>query len=92
MGEAPAKEKDFRKILAQKDVDAISIASPDHWHTPMAIAGPVGGFLAARAFGLTVGLSAFLLFSLALVFFIYAAEKPPSLRRGASQSARIAAP
>src|SRR5713101_8754188 len=33
------------------------------------IAGPVGGFLAARAFGLTVGLSAFLLFSLALLFF-----------------------
>ena len=43
MGEAPAKEKDFRKILAQKDVDAISIASPDHWHTPMAIAGLQAG-------------------------------------------------
>jgi predicted dehydrogenase len=43
MGEAPAKEKDYRKILAQKDVDAISIASPDHWHTPMAIAGLQAG-------------------------------------------------
>jgi predicted dehydrogenase len=43
LGEAPAKEKDFRKILAQKDVDAISIASPDHWHTPMAIAGLQAG-------------------------------------------------
>jgi len=43
MGEAPAKEKDFRKILAQKDVDAISIASPDHWHTPMAIDGLQAG-------------------------------------------------
>jgi predicted dehydrogenase len=39
MGEAPEKAKDFRKILDQKDVDAISIASPDFWHTPMAIAG-----------------------------------------------------
>jgi len=31
MGDAPAKQQDFRKILEQKDVDAISIASPDHW-------------------------------------------------------------
>src|SRR3984885_1416240 len=43
MGEAPATEKDFRKILEQKDVDAITIASPDHWHTPMAIAGLQAG-------------------------------------------------
>src|ERR1700751_3293828 len=39
MGEAPAAEKDFRAILEQRDVDAIAIATPDHWHTPMAIAG-----------------------------------------------------
>src|ERR1700728_4709503 len=43
MGSAPATEKDFRKILEKKDVDAISIASPDHWHTPMAIAGLQAG-------------------------------------------------
>ena len=43
MGEAPAMEKDFRKILEVKDVDAIAIASPDHWHTPMAIAGLQAG-------------------------------------------------
>src|ERR1700728_51640 len=43
MGSAPATEKDFRKILERKDVDAISIASPDHWHTPMAIAGLQAG-------------------------------------------------
>ena len=43
MGSAPATEKDFRKILEHKDVDAISIASPDHWHTPMAIAGLQAG-------------------------------------------------
>src|SRR3982074_3163907 len=43
MGEAPAAEKDFRKIIELKDVDAITIASPDHWHTPMAIAGLQAG-------------------------------------------------
>ncbi len=43
MGDAPAKQQDFRKILEQKDVDAISIASPDHWHTPMAISGLQAG-------------------------------------------------
>jgi len=43
MGEAPVTGQDFRKILEQKDVDAITIASPDHWHTPMAIAGLQAG-------------------------------------------------
>jgi predicted dehydrogenase len=43
MGEAPTSEKDFRKILAMKDVDAITIATPDHWHAPMAIAGVQAG-------------------------------------------------
>src|SRR5580693_3857248 len=39
MGDAAAAEKDFRKILEMKDVDAITIATPDHWHAPMAILG-----------------------------------------------------
>src|SRR6267378_3309736 len=43
MGEAPAAEKDFRAILELKDVDAITIATPDHWHAPMAIAGLQAG-------------------------------------------------
>ncbi len=43
MGEAPKADKDFRKMLEQKDVDAITIATPDHWHTPMAIAGLQAG-------------------------------------------------
>ncbi len=43
MGEAPATEGDFRKILAMKEVDAITIATPDHWHTPMAILGLQAG-------------------------------------------------
>ncbi len=29
--------KDYRKILERNDIDAVSIASPDHWHSRMAI-------------------------------------------------------
>jgi len=43
LGYAPASDKDFRKVLELKDVDAITIATPDHWHTPMAIAGLQAG-------------------------------------------------
>jgi len=43
MGEPATEEKDFRKILELKDVDAITIATPDHWHTPMAIAALQAG-------------------------------------------------
>ncbi len=43
MGYPATPVKDFREILAQKDVDAITIAAPDHWHTPMAIAGLQAG-------------------------------------------------
>jgi predicted dehydrogenase len=42
-GSAPETNKDFRQILEHKDVDAITIATPDHWHTPMAIAGLQAG-------------------------------------------------
>jgi predicted dehydrogenase len=37
LGYAVTPEPDFRKALEAKDVDAISIATPDHWHTPMAV-------------------------------------------------------
>src|ERR1035441_7927582 len=43
LGYAPASVKDYRHILQQKDVDAITIATPDHWHAPMAIAGVQAG-------------------------------------------------
>jgi predicted dehydrogenase len=39
MGEAPKTDQDFRNILKDKEVDAVTIATPDHWHAPMAIAG-----------------------------------------------------
>jgi predicted dehydrogenase len=42
-GTSPATDKDFRNILALKEVDAITIATPDHWHAPMAIAGLQAG-------------------------------------------------
>ena len=29
---------DFRELLAQDDIDAVMISSPDHWHVPMGIA------------------------------------------------------
>ena len=35
----PKAEKDFRKALADKGVDALVIAMPDHWHAPAAIIG-----------------------------------------------------
>src|SRR5215469_14235435 len=43
MGEAPAADKDFRHILEKREVDAITIATPDHWHAPMAILGLQAG-------------------------------------------------
>ncbi len=43
MGEPTAADRDFRSILALKDVDAVTIATPDHWHTPMAIAALKAG-------------------------------------------------
>ena len=43
MGEAPDAVVDFRQILEQKNVDAITIATPDHWHALMAIAGLQAG-------------------------------------------------
>ncbi|MDC6406552.1 MULTISPECIES: Gfo/Idh/MocA family protein [Maribacter] len=37
IGYVPKVEKDFRKILEDRKVDAVFIATPEHWHAPMAI-------------------------------------------------------
>src|ERR1700690_978170 len=43
LGYAPKAEADFRHALESKDVDAITVATPDHWHTPMAVLGLKAG-------------------------------------------------
>jgi predicted dehydrogenase len=36
-GSKPESQQDFRRVLASKDIDVVTIATPDHWHAPMAI-------------------------------------------------------
>jgi predicted dehydrogenase len=33
----PEAYKDYRKVLDRKDIDAVMIATPDHWHTKIAV-------------------------------------------------------
>jgi len=35
--------KDFRELLARKDIDAVVIGTPDHWHVPMTVAACAAG-------------------------------------------------
>jgi len=35
--------RDFQELLARKDIDAVMISSPDHWHAPMALAAMEAG-------------------------------------------------
>ncbi len=41
--DTPQTEGDFRKVLAGKGIDAIYIATPDHWHAPLTILGCQAG-------------------------------------------------
>ena len=43
LGYSPAVDQDFRRVLQKREVDAITIATPDHWHAPMAILGLQAG-------------------------------------------------
>jgi predicted dehydrogenase len=38
-----ATTKDYRALLERKDVDAVVIGTPDHWHTPLTIAACEAG-------------------------------------------------
>jgi predicted dehydrogenase len=42
-GQLPLTEKDIRKTLASKDIDALVVAAPDHWHAPAAILAAKAG-------------------------------------------------
>jgi len=35
--------RDFRELIARDDIDAVAIASPDHWHVPQSIAAIKAG-------------------------------------------------
>ncbi|NIG53028.1 Gfo/Idh/MocA family protein [Chitinophaga sp. Cy-1792] len=39
----PTVIKDIRKLLEQKDFDALVVAAPDHWHAPAAIMATAAG-------------------------------------------------
>ncbi len=39
----PDAYKDYRKVLDRKDIDAVMIATPDHWHTKIAIEAMLAG-------------------------------------------------
>jgi predicted dehydrogenase len=42
-GRAPATAQDIRRVLEDKDLDAISIATPNHWHSLLTIWGCQAG-------------------------------------------------
>ena len=44
-GNTPQGEKDLRKLLEQKDLDAVIIATPEHWHAPAALMAMKAGLM-----------------------------------------------
>ncbi|EKK00520.1 MAG TPA: oxidoreductase [Rhodopirellula baltica] len=42
-GTAPEGYADYRKLLERKDIDAVMIAAPDHWHTKISVEAMLAG-------------------------------------------------
>lgn len=42
-GKRPPLVEDFRRLLEAKDVDALAVATPDHWHSPITIHACLAG-------------------------------------------------
>jgi len=38
-----AAYRDFRELVARDDIDAVMVATPDHWHVPISLAAVRGG-------------------------------------------------